>query len=54
MDPKKWKSVVVPLDTYGVLKSMAKKEHRTISGQLTHVIQKWIEAEPDTAKGGDK
>lgn len=54
MDPKKWKSVVVPLKTYGVLKSMAKKEHRTISGQLTYVIQKWIEAEPPAAKGDDK
>ena len=54
MDSKKWKSVVVPLETYGVLKSMAKKEHRTISGQLTHVIQKWIEDEPHTAKGDDK
>ena len=40
MDPEKWKSVVVPIGTYKVLRDMAKREHRTISGQFTFLLEK--------------
>jgi len=39
MNPDKWKSVVVPIESYRVLKSMAEKERRTISGQFTLVLE---------------
>ena len=39
MNPDKWKSVVVPIESYRVLKNMAEKERRTISGQFTHVLE---------------
>ena len=45
MAPKKWKSVVVPLETYKILKRMAKKEHRTISGQLSLVVKNLVKEE---------
>ena len=45
MDPKKWKSVVVPLETYKILKRMAKQEHRTISGQLSLVVKNLVKEE---------
>ena len=41
MNPDKWKSVVIPIDSYRVLKSMAVDEHRTISGQFTYMLEKW-------------
>jgi len=34
MDTEKWKSVLVPREVYEELKSQAKLEGRTISGQL--------------------
>ena len=40
MDPRRWKSVVVPINTYKVLRDMAKREHRTISGQFTFLLKK--------------
>jgi len=40
MDPGRWKSVVVPINTYKVLRDMAKREHRTISGQFTFLLEK--------------
>ena len=45
MDPGRWKSVVVPIDTYKVLRDMAKREHRTISGQFTFVLEEHQEGE---------
>ena len=45
MDPGRWKSVVVPIDTYRVLRDMAKREHRTISGQFTFLLEKHRESE---------
>jgi hypothetical protein len=41
MNPEKWKSVVIPIESYRVLKDMAIKERRTISGQFTFVLEKW-------------
>ena len=40
MDPGRWKSVVVSINTYKVLRDMAKREHRTISGQFTFLLEK--------------
>jgi|TARA_R110000737_G_scaffold33171_1_gene51518 hypothetical protein len=40
MNPDKWKSVVIPIESYRVLKSMAAKERRTISGQFTYLLEK--------------
>ena len=39
MNPEKWKSVVIPIESYRVLKDMAAKERRTISGQFTFVLK---------------
>jgi len=40
MNPEKWKSVVIPIESYHVLKDLATKERRTISGQFTFVLEK--------------
>ena len=45
MDPGRWKSVVVPISTYQVLRDMAQREHRTISGQFTFLLEKHQENE---------
>lgn len=34
MDVTRWKSVLVPIEVYEQIKTMAKAEGRTISGQL--------------------
>ena len=39
MNPDKWKSVVIPISSYRVLKNLAAKERRTISGQFTYVLE---------------
>ena len=39
MNPEKWKSVVIPIESYRVLKDMAAKERRTISGKFTFVLE---------------
>ena len=39
MNPDKWKSVVVPIESYRVLRRLAEKERRTISGQFTLVLE---------------
>jgi hypothetical protein len=57
MNPEKWKSVVIPIESYHVLKDMAAKERRTISGQFTFVLEqmtgKNIDPSP-AAKGPEK
>jgi|TARA_R110000803_G_scaffold77003_1_gene141823 hypothetical protein len=40
MNPEKWKSVVIPIESYKVLKGLATEEHRTISGQFTFLLEK--------------
>ena len=45
MNPDKWKSVVVAFESYKLLKDMAQKEHRTISGQFTYILEKIKEDE---------
>jgi|TARA_R100001126_G_C4840404_1_gene156607 hypothetical protein len=37
MDTTKWKSILVPVKTYEQIKRDAKREGRTISGQLRKV-----------------
>tara|TARA_R110002020_G_C15777672_1_gene728837 strand:+ start:380 stop:538 length:159 start_codon:yes stop_codon:yes gene_type:complete len=39
MNSNKWKSVVVALATYKKLKKRAVKNHRTISGEFTHLLE---------------
>ena len=40
MDSSKWKSVVISIAAYKKLKDLAKKNHRTISGQFTYLLEK--------------
>ena len=42
MEPIKWKSVVISIGTYKMLKTLAIANHRTISGQLTHVLELYV------------
>jgi plasmid stability protein len=39
MNVEKWKSVVIAITTYKKLKSRAAKNHRTISGEFTHILE---------------
>ena len=38
MNPEKWKSVVIPIESYRLLKQIAEHEHRTLRGQFTHLL----------------
>ncbi|MDP7182794.1 MAG: hypothetical protein QGF18_02905 [Alphaproteobacteria bacterium] len=40
MNPRKWKSVVVPISVYRYLRERAQVNHRTIGGELTHWVEK--------------
>ncbi len=42
MDTEKWKSVVIPIGAYNILTEQAKKEHRTISGQFTYLLEQMM------------
>jgi hypothetical protein len=42
MNPERWKSVVISIDTYNVLKKVAKLNHRTLSGQFTHLLTGYV------------
>mgnify|MGYP003133510187 FL=1 len=46
MNPTKWKSVVVSIGAYQTLKSLAGANHRTISGQLTHILEAYVKSKP--------
>ena len=46
MNPQKWKSVVITVASYNILKAMAQREDRTISGQFTHLL-KQLAKEPN-------
>ena len=39
MNIEKWKSVVIAIPTYKRLKRRAQKNHRTISGEFTHILE---------------
>ena len=39
MNSDKWKSVVIAITTYKKLKRRAVRNHRTISGEFTHILQ---------------
>lgn len=47
MDTTKWKSVLVPIEVYLDIKKMAKKQGRTISGQLKIMHKDFKEHNPD-------
>jgi len=49
MNPDKWKSVVISVDTYNELKRVAKTNHRTLSGQFTHLIRRYVDAQSTPA-----
>tara|TARA_R110000751_G_scaffold155959_1_gene261448 strand:+ start:346 stop:507 length:162 start_codon:yes stop_codon:yes gene_type:complete len=51
MNPDKWKSVVIPLGSYKILRGMALDEHRTISGQFTYLLERWSEAKDQEQDG---
>jgi len=40
MNVDKWKSVVISINTYRKLKRRAVQNHRTISGEFTHILEK--------------
>jgi hypothetical protein len=44
MDITKWKSVLVPIEVYEQIKTIAKAEGRTISGQLRIMWEMYKEA----------
>jgi|TARA_R110000744_G_scaffold152695_1_gene266836 hypothetical protein len=46
MNPTKWKSVVVSIGAYTTLKSLAVSNHRTISGQLTYILENYVRDNP--------
>jgi hypothetical protein len=50
MDTEKWKSVVIPIKTYKVLKRLAEREHRTLSGQFTFIIEQMTNKEKEITK----
>jgi plasmid stability protein len=39
MNSDKWKSVVIAIATYKKLKTRAVQNHRTISGEFTHILE---------------
>ena len=45
MDTNKWKSVLVPIDTYKALKKVSQLENRAIGGQLTFIFEKYCKEE---------
>ncbi len=55
MNPEKWKSVVITVPSYNKLKALARSEHRTISGQFTHMLEKMSEvSDPKTTKSASR
>jgi len=50
MDITKWKSVLVPIEVYEQIKTIAKAEGRTISGQLRIMWEVYKEARIDQLK----
>jgi len=53
MDTEKWKSVLVPREVYTELKSQAKLEGRTISGQLRLMFSQYQEQREQRFKQPD-
>jgi|TARA_E500000318_G_C3498279_1_gene187310 hypothetical protein len=39
MDPNKWKSVVVSIEVYELLKDLAEKNERSVSRQLAYLVK---------------
>ena len=47
MDASKWKSVVIPIKSYKLLTEMAKREHRTISGEFTYILEQFLDTKEE-------
>ena len=43
MDTTKWRQVLVPIDVYHRLVTMAHIEERTISGQVRVIFNQWVD-----------
>ena len=43
MDTSKWRQVLVPIDVYHRLVTMAHIEERTISGQVRVIFNQWVD-----------
>tara|TARA_R110002020_G_scaffold260511_6_gene474737 strand:+ start:202 stop:420 length:219 start_codon:yes stop_codon:yes gene_type:complete len=43
MDTNKWRQVLVPIDVYHRLVTMAHIEERTISGQVRVIFNQWVD-----------
>jgi predicted DNA-binding protein len=50
MNPDKWKSIVISIESYRKLKAMAKSEMRTLSGQFTYILEKAVEENERASK----
>jgi len=50
VDITKWKSVLVPIEVYTQIKTIAKAEGRTISGQLRIVWETYKDTRIETLK----
>ena len=53
MDTEKWKSILVHRELYSEIKEIAKREGRTISGQLRVIYEYWahyVELDRDEIK----
>jgi len=50
MNPNKWKSVVISIGTYKKLKQLAHKNHRTLSGQFTYILETYMIEESDRSE----
>ena len=50
MNPEKWKSIVISIQSYRKLKSLAKREMRTLSGQFTYILEKAVEEDERASK----
>ena len=42
MNPEKWKSIVISIQSYRKLRAMAKREMRTLSGQFTYILEQAV------------
>lgn len=42
MRADKWKSVVISVENYKMLKRLSKRNHRTLSGQFAHILEVYV------------
>lgn len=54
MDTKRWKSILVPIEMYHDVRDTARKEGRTISGQLCYAYDQFNEVKRRRQKQKEK